>query len=158
MKKTAFVTGADGFIGSHLTEFLLSKGWAVKAFCAYNPHSSLGWLDSYRWIDSTPDDLSFVLGDIRDFKSVHEAMTGCSVVFHLAALIGIPYSYKSPLSYIETNVIGTYNILEAAKVASSRKSCRYINLRDLWNCSIRPHRRESSACWSISIFSFKNCC
>lgn len=105
------VTGAAGFIGSHLCEELVRQGFKVKAFDRYNISSSFGWLDKsdYR------SDIETVLGDVRDYDSVQKAMDGCNVVFHLAALIGIPYSYVSPLAYIRTNIEGTYNVLESAK-------------------------------------------
>lgn len=107
------VTGADGFIGSHLVQLLVSTGYEVKAFCAYNSFGSFGWLDS------VPQDIlactECILGDIRDPFSVRDAMTGCSQVFHLAALIAIPYSYIAPSSYIDTNVKGTLNVLQAAR-------------------------------------------
>ena len=109
----ALVTGADGFIGSHLVELLLSKGYRVRAFCLYNSASTLGWLDSI-----SPDVLSHVevvLGDIRDPLSVRQAMINCDVVFHLAALIAIPYSYIAPSSYIDTNIHGTLNVVQAAR-------------------------------------------
>ena len=109
----ALVTGADGFIGSHLVELLLSKGYRVRAFCLYNSASALGWLDSI-----SPDVLSHVevvLGDIRDPLSVRQAMINCDVVFHLAALIAIPYSYIAPSSYIDTNIHGTLNVVQAAR-------------------------------------------
>ena len=105
------MTGATGFIGSHLTEYLIKKGFTVVAFDRYNSNNNWGWLETSKF----KNDLQVTLGDIRDYDSVSKAMEGCEVVFHLAALIGIPYSYISPLAYIRTNVEGTYNILEAAK-------------------------------------------
>ncbi|MDQ5985960.1 MAG: dTDP-glucose 4,6-dehydratase [Syntrophus sp. SKADARSKE-3] len=111
------VTGAAGFIGSHLAESLVQKGHHVKAFVRYNSQSNWGWLEKspYR------KQMEIVSGDIRDFDSVYRAVKGCSGIFHLAALIGIPYSYESPLSYIKTNVEGTYNILESARMLDCEK-------------------------------------
>tara|TARA_X000001036_G_scaffold422237_2_gene444999 strand:- start:4845 stop:5822 length:978 start_codon:yes stop_codon:yes gene_type:complete len=106
------VTGATGFIGSHLTELLVRKGYDVIAYDRYNLNNNYGWLDSSETIKNNID---FILGDIRDYDSVSKAMNGCESVFHLAALIGIPYSYVSPQAYIKTNIEGTYNILESAK-------------------------------------------
>ena len=111
--KRVLVTGADGFIGSHLVEKLLEEGCKVKAFCFYNSFNSWGWLDSL-----APDTLKQIevfTGDIRDPNGVRTAMQGVDVVFHLAALIAIPFSYHSPDSYIDTNVKGTLNIVQAAK-------------------------------------------
>lgn len=105
------VTGAAGFIGSHLTEFLVNKGCRVKAFVRYNSKNSWGWLESSEIIN----DIEVVSGDIRDYDSVYNALKGCDAVIHLAALIGIPYSYVSPKAYIETNITGTYNVLQAAR-------------------------------------------
>lgn len=109
--KKILVTGATGFIGSHLVEFLVEKGFEVIAFDRYNSNNNWGWLE-----DSTfKNNFKVVLGDIRDFDSVSKVMQDCNSVIHLAALIGIPYSYTSPLAYIRTNIEGTYNILEASK-------------------------------------------
>jgi NAD dependent epimerase/dehydratase len=105
------ITGSAGFIGSHLTELLVKEGFQVKAFVRYNSKNSWGWLDESEYIDN----IEIITGDIRDYDSVYKAMIGCDTVFHLAALIGIPYSYISPLAYIKTNIEGTYNILESAK-------------------------------------------
>ncbi|MBU1196090.1 MAG: GDP-mannose 4,6-dehydratase [Proteobacteria bacterium] len=105
------ITGATGFIGSHLAEMCVKEGFEVVAFDRYDPNSSWGWLENSTY----KKDMEIVLGDIRDYDSISKAMHGCDVVFHLAALIGIPYSYVSPLAYIRTNIEGTYNILEAAK-------------------------------------------
>ena len=107
------VTGADGFIGSHLVEALVAAGHQVRAFCLYNSNGSWGWLDSLP--DATKAALEVVLGDIRDPLCVREAMRGCEQVFHLAALIAIPYSYVAPASYIDTNIHGTLNVLQAAR-------------------------------------------
>ncbi|MBU1384267.1 MAG: NAD-dependent 4,6-dehydratase LegB [Alphaproteobacteria bacterium] len=107
------VTGADGFIGSHLTERLVRRGCEVRAFVQYNSLGSWGWLD-----DSPVDvrrNLDVFSGDVRDPHGVRTAMTGCDVVLHLAALIAIPYSYHSPQTYVETNVLGTLNIVQAAR-------------------------------------------
>ena len=106
-----FITGACGFIGSHLAEFCVHKGFEVIAFDRYNSNNHWGWLEN----SDKRNDMEVILGDIRDFDSVSSAMLGCNTVFHLAALVGIPYSYVSPLAYIRTNVEGTYNVLEAAK-------------------------------------------
>ena len=107
------VTGADGFIGSHLVEVLVSSGHRVRAFCLYNSNGSWGWLDTLP--ESTKADLEVVLGDIRDPLCVREAMRGCDQVFHLAALIAIPYSYLAPSSYVDTNIHGTLNVVQAAR-------------------------------------------
>jgi len=111
MTKKILITGATGFIGSHLTEYLVEKDFNVIAFDRYNSNNDWGWLENSKY----KNDLKIILGDIRDYDSVYKAMEGCSSVFHLAALIGIPYSYNSPLAYIRTNIEGTYNVLEAAK-------------------------------------------
>lgn len=107
------VTGADGFIGSHLTEELVRQGYDVRAFVFYNSFNSWGWLDH------SPADIKgrfeVFAGDIRDPHGVKEAMRGCGVVLHLAALIAIPYSYHSPDTYVDTNIKGTLNILQAAR-------------------------------------------
>lgn len=105
------VTGAGGFIGSHLCELLVQNGHQVKAFVRYNSKNSWGWLEKA----DLKNDIEIVTGDVRDYDSVRNALLGCSQVFHLAALIGIPYSYVSPLAYIKTNIEGTYNILEASR-------------------------------------------
>lgn len=107
------VTGADGFIGSHLVQALLAAGHDVRAFCLYNSNGSWGWLDSLP--EKTKVDLDVVLGDIRDPLCVREAMRGCEQVFHLAALIAIPYSYVAPASYVDTNIHGTLNVVQAAR-------------------------------------------
>lgn len=111
--KRILVTGADGFIGSHLTEHLVRAGHDVRAFVLYNSFSSWGWLD-----ESEPairESLDVFAGDIRDPHGVRQAMQGCDVVLHLAALIAIPYSYHSPDTYIDTNVKGTLNVVQAAR-------------------------------------------
>lgn len=111
--KNVLVTGADGFIGSHLTEALVKRGCSVKAFVMYNSFNSWGWLDH-----SDPrvrQQLDVFAGDIRDSYGVRQAMKGCDVVFHLAALIAIPYSYHSPATYIDTNINGTLNVVQAAR-------------------------------------------
>lgn len=110
---TILVTGADGFIGSHLTEALVRQGWKVRAFVMYNSFNSWGWLDSCS--ADVKGQFEVFAGDIRDPHGVKEAMKGCDAVLHLAALIAIPYSYHSPDSYVETNIIGTLNVLQAAR-------------------------------------------
>lgn len=105
------VTGAGGFIASHLVEELVRQGREVRAFVRYNSSNSWGWLEDSHCRDS----VEIISGDVRDYDLVKSAVSGCSVVFHLAALIGIPYSYVSPLAYVRTNVEGTYNILQAAR-------------------------------------------
>lgn len=107
------VTGADGFIGSHLVELLIAEGHSVRAFCIYNSNGTWGWLDTIPGLGKA--DLEVVLGDIRDPVCVREAMRGCDQVFHLAALIAIPYSYLAPSSYIDTNIHGTLNVVQAAR-------------------------------------------
>lgn len=111
--KKVLVTGADGFIGSHLTEALLEKGYQVKAFTYYNSFNSWGWLDSLP--KEKLNEIEIFSGDIRDPNGVREAMRGVEGVFHLAALIAIPFSYHSPDSYVDTNIKGTLNVLQAAR-------------------------------------------
>jgi NAD dependent epimerase/dehydratase len=113
MKSNILITGADGFIGSHLTELLIEKGYNVRAFVYYNSFNSNGWLDTLT--AETKSKINFFSGDIRDPNGIREAMIGIDIVFHLAALIAIPFSYHSPDSYIDTNVKGTLNILQAAR-------------------------------------------
>jgi NAD dependent epimerase/dehydratase len=111
--KKILVTGADGFIGSHLVESLVNQGYKVKAFVLYNSFNKWGWLDSLD--KSVLSEIEVFAGDIRDPYGVKNAMEGCDAVLHLAALIAIPYSYHSPDTYIDTNIKGTLNILQAAR-------------------------------------------
>jgi NAD dependent epimerase/dehydratase len=111
--KFVLVTGADGFIGSHLVEHLINEGAQVRAFVYYNSFNTWGWLDSLP--KSLLDKIEVFTGDIRDPNGVRTAMKDCEIVFHLAALIAIPFSYHSPDAYIDTNVKGTLNIVQAAK-------------------------------------------
>ncbi len=111
--KNILVTGADGFIGSHLVEALLEQGAKVRAFIFYNSFNSWGWLDTF-----PPEKLKQIevfSGDIRDPNGIRKAMEGIDVIFHLAALIAIPFSYHSPDSYVDTNIKGTLNVLQAAR-------------------------------------------
>jgi dTDP-glucose 4,6-dehydratase len=117
--KQILVTGAGGFIGSHLTESLLHAGCHVRAFVHYNAMNRWGWLDHFP--RPLRDQVEIFAGDIRDPHGVIEAAAGCQIVFHLAALIGIPYSYHSPDTYIDTNVRGTLNILQAARQLGIQK-------------------------------------
>lgn len=109
--KKVLITGAGGFIGSHLVEACVKHGFKVRAFVRYNGRNDWGWLDRLPAIKG----VEVIAGDVRDYDSVSAAMKGCDTVFHLAALIGIPYSYVSPLAYVKTNIEGTYNVLQSAK-------------------------------------------
>ena len=113
MKNKILVTGADGFIGSHLTETLVRAGYEVKAFVLYNSFNSWGWLD--HCAADVKGKFEVFAGDIRDPHGVKEAMKGCDAVLHLAALIAIPYSYHSPDTYVDTNIKGTLNVLQASR-------------------------------------------
>ena len=114
--RRVLVTGADGFIGSHLTEYLIGQGADVRAFVYYNSNNSWGWLDHAE--AHIRKDLDVFAGDIRDPHGVRAAMQGRDVVFHLAALVAIPYSYHSPDTYVDTNIKGTLNVVQAARELS----------------------------------------
>ena len=117
--KKVLVTGADGFIGSHLVEKLLEDGYAVKAFTYYNSFNSWGWLDTLP--AEKLNEIEMFAGDVRDPNGVRTAMKDVQLVFHLAALIAIPYSYHSPDSYVDTNIKGTLNVLQAARDLQTEK-------------------------------------
>jgi len=117
--KKILITGADGFIGSHLTEELIRRGFDVRAFVFYNSFNSWGWLDHTE--PEIKKNIDIFAGDVRDPHGVRQAMKGCQVVFHLAALIAIPYSYHSPDTYIDTNVKGTLNVVQAARELGIKK-------------------------------------
>jgi len=119
MSKKVMVTGADGFIGSHLTQQLIREGYDVTAFCLYNSFGQWGWLDTLSKEEKAS--MNVVLGDVRDPNGVRVAMKGQDTVFHLAALIAIPFSYHSPDTYVDTNVKGTLNILQAARDLDTRR-------------------------------------
>lgn len=112
MKKNIFITGADGFIGSHLTEKLVTDGYNVKALSQYNSFNSNGWLDYLP--DNIKSNFEIISGDVRDTFQMNKLIRNCDVVFHLASLIGIPYSYNAPQSYVDTNINGTLNVIHAA--------------------------------------------
>jgi NAD dependent epimerase/dehydratase len=116
-RRKVLVTGADGFIGSHLVEALVRAGASVRAMAYYNSFTSWGWLDTIECLA----DLEVTAGDIRDPEFVRKAAAGIDIVFHLAALIAIPYSYRAPRSYVDTNVTGTLNVLEAVRDAGARQ-------------------------------------
>ncbi|WP_265445374.1 NAD-dependent 4,6-dehydratase LegB [Acetivibrio straminisolvens] len=113
------VTGADGFIGSHLTEELVKQGYKVRAFVYYNSFNSWGWLDTFP--KEILKEIEVFTGDIRDCNGVREAMKGIDKVFHLAALIAIPFSYHSPEAYVDTNIKGTLNVLQAARILNTSR-------------------------------------
>jgi len=113
MTSKILVTGADGFIGSHLVEELVAQGRSVRAFCCYNSFNSWGWLDTAS--EDIRKSIEVVLGDIRDRQCVEDAMNGCDSVLHLAALIAIPYSYRAAEAFVDVNVKGTLNIVESAR-------------------------------------------
>lgn len=117
--KKVLVTGADGFIGSHLVEKLLEEGYSVRAFTYYNSFNTWGWLDTFP--KEKLKEIEIFSGDIRDPNGVREAMKGIDWVFHLAALIAIPFSYHSPDSYVDTNIKGTLNVLQAARDLETEK-------------------------------------
>ncbi|GLB32302.1 NAD-dependent dehydratase [Lacrimispora amygdalina] len=117
--KKVLVTGADGFIGSHLTEELIRRGYQVRAFVYYNSFGTFGWLDTLP--EHIKNEIEIQSGDIRDPNGVRTAVAGVDSIFHLAALIAIPYSYVSPDSYVDTNVKGTLNILQAARALETGK-------------------------------------
>jgi NAD dependent epimerase/dehydratase len=109
------ITGAGGFVGSHLTEQLVKSGHHVKILVHYDSSNSWGWIDRL----NIKNDIEISFGDVRDFDSVYAAMKNVNTIFHLAALVGIPYSYSSPLAYIKTNIEGTYNVLQSAKLLNT---------------------------------------
>ena len=120
MAHTVMVTGADGFIGSHLTEELVKRGEKVRAFCLYNSFGSLGWIDTLP--PEIRSEIDIFMGDVRDPNGVRTAMRGQERVFHLAALIAIPFSYHSPDSYVDTNIKGTLNVLNAARELDTQRA------------------------------------
>ncbi len=119
MMRKVLVTGADGFIGSHLTEELVQRGFQVRAFVYYNSFNTWGWLDTVS--KDIMKNVEIFQGDIRDPNGVKESMQGCDAVFHLAALIAIPFSYHSPDTYVDTNIKGTLNVLQAARALETAR-------------------------------------
>tara|TARA_B100001559_G_C16468050_1_gene607542 strand:- start:522 stop:1523 length:1002 start_codon:yes stop_codon:yes gene_type:complete len=119
MIKKILVTGSEGFIGSHLVEFLVEKKYQINALCLYNSFDQNGWLD---FLDpKIKKKINLIKGDIRDFKVINSAIEGCQCVIHLASLIAIPYSYDAPSSYVKTNIDGTLNLLEASRIKNVKK-------------------------------------
>jgi NAD dependent epimerase/dehydratase len=119
MAQKVLVTGADGFIGSHLTEYLVRAGYSVRAFVLYNSFNSYGWLDTIP--KEIKDQIEFFAGDVRDPNGMREAMKDIDTVYHLAALIAIPYSYHSPDNYVDVNIKGTLNVLQAARMLGTKR-------------------------------------
>jgi NAD dependent epimerase/dehydratase len=119
MAERVLVTGADGFIGSHLVEYLVNKGYKVRAFVLYNSFNSYGWLDNFP--KEILSKIEVFSGDIRDPNGMRVAMEGMDTVYHLAALIAIPYSYHSPDNYVDVNIKGTLNVLQAAKLLKTKR-------------------------------------
>jgi NAD dependent epimerase/dehydratase len=116
--KKVLITGADGFIGSHLVEGMLDEGAHVRAFVYYNSFGSWGWLDTLS--SEKIKQIEIIAGDVRDPRQVEEAVKGCDVVFHLAALIAIPYSYQAVDAFVDTNIKGTLNVLQAARISGAK--------------------------------------
>jgi NAD dependent epimerase/dehydratase len=128
--KCIFVTGADGFIGSHLVEILVKAGAKVKALVYYNSWGSVGWLSAIP--NSIFKEIEIYFGDIRDFERVNQGVKGCDYVFHLASLIAIPYSYDTPRSYVETNVLGSLNILQACKESETLTRLLHVSTSEVY--------------------------
>ena len=122
MTKKILITGGTGFIGSHLAEYCVSKGYKVTVFDRYNPIFNLGNLSSSKY----KKNIKFIFGDVRDFDSIDREIRNNDVILHLAALIGIPYSYISPLAYLKTNVEGSYNVLESVRRNNTSKFAKIL--------------------------------
>ena len=135
----AAVTGAEGFIGSHLTEALVASGHRVRAMAQYNSFSSYGWLETLP--PDVLDQVEIVLGDVRDPGSVRGLVEGAEAVYHLAALIAIPYSYRAPHSYVDTNVTGTLNVLEAVRAPGHPAAGAHLHQRDVRHRADRADHR-----------------
>ena len=148
--ETILVTGAAGFIGSHLTEALLRAGANVTAMVRYNSASSIGNLAFLT--AELRNRLTIVAGNIEDSDFVFHAMQGNNIVLHLAALIAIPYSYVAPRSYVRTNVEGTLNVMEAARRLGTRRVVHTSTVRGLWHRAAHPDRRGAPAAGAISLF------
>ena len=161
-----FVTGASGFIGSHLVEKLVIKGHKVKALVPYNVENTWGWIDSFDL--KIKKKIDVILGDITDQDLILKETKGCDIIFHLAALISIPYSYKSPRTYMSTNIIGTLNILEAGKINKAKKivitstsevygSAQYIPIDEKHPLNAQsPYAASKIAADQISLSYFKS--
>jgi NAD dependent epimerase/dehydratase len=128
--KKVFVTGADGFIGSHLVEELVHRGANVRAMIYYNSWNELGWLRDIQ--ASALENIELFRGDVRDFERIRAGVTGCDYVFHLSSLIAIPYSYEAPRSYVETNVIGALNVLQACRESQSLKRLLHVSTSEVY--------------------------
>jgi len=151
---TILITGADGFIGSHLTEELVRQGYKVRAFVMYNSFNSWGWLDH-----CGPDvkgQFEVFAGDIRDPHGVKEAMKGCDAVLHLAALIAIPYSYHSPDTYVDTNIKGTLNVLQAAREFGVKRMIHTSTSGGLWHRAVRADYRRASITGAVAVFGHQD--
>ena len=149
-----FVTGADGFIGSHLVEMLIDEGYEVTALCLYNSFGSIGWLDNIP--QEKKDTIKVVYGDIRDSSLLRETMRGCEIIFHLAALIAIPYSYVAPSSYVETNIQGTLNILNLARELNISRLIHTSTSETYGTAQYVPINESHPFIGSVSLCSFKN--
>ena len=147
------VTGADGFIGSHLTEALVLSGANVTALCQYNSFGGIGWLGSLN--ASVLENITVISGDIRDSGFVSDIVKNQDVVFHLAALIGIPYSYIAPRSYAEVNITGTITF---SKGVEKQKCSTYshLNVRSIWDGYHYSYHRDTSITGAITLFRLKN--
>ena len=128
------ITGAAGFLGSHLTEKLIEFGNDVRVLVHYDSNNNWGWLEHSKY----KENIDFVVGDIRDYDSVFSAMKGVDEVFHLAALIGIPYSYLSPLAYIKTNIEGTYNVIQSARQLNTKNIIITSTSETYWSAQYTP--------------------
>jgi len=133
--KQVFVTGADGFIGSHLVEALVSNGAEVKALSQYNSFGTCGWLDSLS--PKILDNVKICSGDIRDKGFIKNLVESCEVGFHLAALIGIPYSYTAPRSYVDTNIIGTLNVLDVSRELSNLETLVVTSTSEVYGTALK---------------------
>ena len=128
--KRVFVTGADGFIGSHLVEKLVELGATVRAFTYYNSWNQIGWLNDVP--KEVLSDLEIFSGDIRDTERVYKGVEGCDYVFHLSSLVSIPYSYKAPRSYAETNIVGALNILQACRESDTLTRLLHVSTSEVY--------------------------
>ena len=145
--RRVLVTGAGGFIGSHLAERLAAENARVRAMVHYNALGLCGWLEQ----SPVRGQMEIVAGDITDPDSIRDAMSEVEVVFHLAALIAIPYSYRAPLSYVHTNINGTLNVLQAARGVGHAARVGDLDERSVWDCPARADRRATSPARPIAL-------